>query len=142
MRISTKDCAEPPADSITKQHATYERHCRLFFSRVNGSTALKVSESGTSFYLFSMDGEAFDLESLDVSELEGTGELQSSSGAVLRFNSYNTRFARFRNEKDPAPYRLTFSGQEWKGLTWFIFRDGGGSAAIDNLEFTAVGGQP
>lgn len=96
MVITTKSCQESPPDTVTRHHNSFERHCRIFFARPSESSALKFSEFGTSYYLFSMGGRRFDLNGFDILDLEGTGELEAPSGEVLRFNSFASENARFR----------------------------------------------
>ena len=100
-----------------------------------------ATEAGTSYYLFTMQGEPFDLLGFDIESLEGAGELVSSSGEKLVFSSFDPEIGRLNPYRPSKQYRFPPSASGWKGITWFRFQDAGGSAVIDNVKFEPVSGQ-
>lgn len=138
MRITTRDCAEATRRDSLGLHDMSEPRCQLFLTDRGGNVALRASEAGNSQYLFSLDGDPFDLVGFDIVGLYGTGELVASSGAKTTFSSLRAPYGRFKLGNRPEPYHQAVEGTEWKGITWFVFRDGGGGATIDNVEFKRV----
>lgn len=137
MKITTRNCADPNELDSLGRHSRFEPQCLIFLSGSTGNGALRASEVATSYYLFSLDGAPFDLVGFDIVSLFGAGEITASNGAKIVFSSFKPEFSRFKLGNRPQPYHYSVFGEEWKNITWFIFKDAGGGATIDNLEFEA-----
>lgn len=141
LQVTTRTCPEtmdgnPMRKDESGRHDRFERHCMLLFSRSAGSGALNVSEGATSFYrISSPQGITFDLMGLDLLGLSGAIELVSSSGAKLVYSSFNPEIGAVKQDGPPKTLRLSTAEKGWTNITWFLVRDMGGEAILDNLEF-------